>query len=233
MSKMNSPISISEIESGIQLCLSNARELLIDVVTLMDANRHSRALSLLIVSIEEFGKANVVASMSRIPANNTKMWKDAWSDFRQHRNKSTWSIMNSFSDEARKDPRVLSELLNSQYEASPMVERIRQVGFYVDYIEGSGWFTPEKVSRTDIEDWIPTIERIDERFSQLNDSGLLSFDALRIQHEVYTPINEKRVRRKDVRPEEWNQLATLFMETHNTYWKRLVDEGIVQFQPQM
>lgn len=226
--KVDVPITVPQIADGIACCMANAHALYLDAVVLTEAGRPARALSLLISAAEEAGKLSILAGMSRIPTSNQAMWRDAWADFRNHRNKTTWAVIQAFPDQARSQPGLLMMAAAKQYDASPLVERLRQVGLYADYLGGQfGWFSPSSVSETDLADWVEVVEAVLARLSAFADIGLFSVQALQIQHDVYSPLNVQRKRRKDMTTQEWQQIHVACMPAHKQYLIRLVKAGIV------
>ncbi|GAH87557.1 unnamed protein product [marine sediment metagenome] len=55
------------IQEGIDLCLQNVKDLLLECKLLLRKKKYSRAMALSITTLEEIGKINVLRSINRIP----------------------------------------------------------------------------------------------------------------------------------------------------------------------
>jgi AbiV family abortive infection protein len=85
-------LSVRQIADGIAVTLANAREIHQDALLLAAAGRYPRCVALLVSSLEELGKINVLSQMARIPKSNQSLWADAWESFRSHQHKATWGF---------------------------------------------------------------------------------------------------------------------------------------------
>ena len=73
--KYNGKLIIEQISEGIYFCIENATNVFGDACILIKANRFPRALSLLLLAIQEAGKVNILKNMTIISTKNQKLWK--------------------------------------------------------------------------------------------------------------------------------------------------------------
>lgn len=226
--KYKGHLSLEQIAEGIAACLANSTDLFGDGLTLLKAHRYARAMSLFIVGIEEVGKISVLCSMSRIPKNNQPLWEDYWRDFRSHENKATRAYVHTYHDILRQFPEVMASVTSHQLELAPLGERLRQAALYVDFLPTEKtWYSPSDLPESEAELCKERLEAVLVRTRAIAELGLFSPRALKIQQEVYGPINNDRPRRKGAKPEQLKEVAEQSLLAHPVFWRRLVAEGIV------
>lgn len=226
--KYKGHLSLEQISEGIDACLLNARHLLEDGIALFEANRHSRAMSLFIAGVEEVGKVHVLAAMARIPRNNQALWAEHWSDFRSHEYKSTRAIALTYPEEAKARPDLIAQAAMLQYRLSPLAERMRQAGLYVDF-KGNGkqWVTPADVPEAEARRWYSWLAKSLDQTEMGRSIGLYSVAALKIQREVFGPINAKRPRKRQITPAVGLDLMRAGFASQHEFWTRMVASGLV------
>lgn len=228
LEKYKGHLSVSQIAEGIRVTLENARGLFEDAAVMASSGRLARSMALLIATMEEVGKVSDLASMSRIPKHNQKLWADAWESFRKHQHKSTWSFLNTYPDEARSYPAILVNAVCQQYTLAEICERLRQYGLYVDFHAGEKrWLSPKEISEKDVEKWNIHAETALARTEGCAALGLFSERALGLQREVYADFNSRRPRRRDTRPEDLGRALDEGPRLAKLYFRRLVQEGIL------
>ncbi len=224
----NGSITIPVIAVGITAVLHNALSLFDDAKILIAADRFGRAQSLLVAAMEEVGKISVLASMSRIPDSNSVLWGDAWESFRSHEHKSTWAFSQTYEDTLRESEGLLMCAGHQQEGYAPLCERLRQLGLYVDlFPKEMRWLTPDDITLDDATQWRNRAESAISRATLLFEAGVYSVRGLEIQHEVYGDLYTGRKRRKDTSREEAMLIVQRSNQFHRTYYKRLVDEGLL------
>jgi len=228
LEKYKGHLSIPQIAEGIQKALENARRLFEDAAVLASSGRLARSMALLIATMEETGKVSVLASMGRIPKDNQKLWADAWESFRKHQHKSTWSFVGTYPDEARACPALLAIAAGQQLTLAEVCERLRQYGLYVDFhASEKRWLSPQEVSSEDVDRWRDRAEIALARAEGCAELGLFSERAIELQREVYCDFNNARPRRKDTRPDDVERALEDGPRLATTYFRRLVEEGIL------
>jgi AbiV family abortive infection protein len=226
--KYKEPLSIEQLAEGIAACIENASCLFEDAQILIESRRFGRAMSLLIAAMEELGKVSVLAGMSRIPKSNQALWADLWADFRSHEAKGTYAFVNTYPDEARADPDLIQTAAILQYELAPLGERIRQRGVYVDFHgDEKRWLSPQEVTSGDVHAWVQRVATAQNRIQCFQKLGLFSVAALRLQKEVYGPINSKKPKRARLQVRDVEAIKTKALCAHREYFQRLIEQGIL------
>jgi AbiV family abortive infection protein len=228
LEKYKGHLPISQIAEGIRVTLANARGLLEDAALLASSGRWARSMALLIATMEEVGKVSVLASMSRIPKDNQKLWADVWESFRKHQHKSTWSFVSTYPNEAKAHPAILVTAACQQFTLAEVCERVRQYGLYVDYhASEKRWLSPQEVSSQDVETWRVRAEKALTQAEGCASLGLFSERALELQREVYSDFNSTRPRRKDTRPDHLERALEDGPKLATAYFRRLIQEGVL------
>jgi AbiV family abortive infection protein len=135
-------LSLSQVADGVSSCYHNAASLLSDAQLLWENSRHSRALSLTILALEELAK--IPDLHDQYLRENTRIdpiaWNEFWGRFTQHKSKQKRIVAygNIFSRGA-KDPSAadsswspFAHFLSADVVAS--LDIVKQRGFYVDYV---------------------------------------------------------------------------------------------------
>jgi AbiV family abortive infection protein len=221
-------LSIPQLAEGIRVTLENARGLYQDAMALLACGRLARSMALLIATMEEVGKISVLASMSRIPKSNQKLWADAWESFRSHQHKSTWAFVGTYPDEGRSHPELMVTAACQQFTLADIGERCRQYTLYVDYhATEKRWLSPNEISEEDVAKWRARAEAALTRAEACAAANLFSERALELQREVYADFNRRRPRRKDTRPEDLARAVEDAPTLAVIYFRRLIREGVV------
>jgi len=221
-------LSIPQIAEGIRVTLENARGLYQDAMAMLASGRLARSMALLIATMEEVGKVSVLASMSRIPKSNQKLWADAWESFRSHQHKSTWAFVSTYPDETRAHPALVVTAAGQQSTLADIGERLRQYALYVDFhAADKRWLSPREVSESDVTKWHARAEAALARAEACAAAGLFSERAIELQREVYSNFNSTRPRRKDTRLEDLARAVEDGPELAMIYFRRLVQERVL------
>ena len=130
-------LSVDEIGCGMHKCFINACELIQDAELLLEP-RPGRALSLAVLAIEEIAKTVLLANAAARAAKTPLSWKDLEEDLdlRSHKHKQAVfaaygeALLNKIQEEGtwyeQKVPGGLS----------PLLDYMKQLGFYVDVANG-------------------------------------------------------------------------------------------------
>ena len=226
--KYRGHLPVEQIADGIAACIANAEQLRKDGVALLNAGRFARAMSVFITGMEEVGKVSVLCSMARVPHNNQALWKEFWKDFRSHEHKATRAFVHTYDDDARQYPDLIIAASVWQYSLSPLGERLRHAGLYVDFhAKQKRWLSPAEVTEYDARLWLNRLQPALARVQQFAALGLCSPEALAIQRDVYGPINADRPKRKDLTPQDSQNIRDKALAAVREYYRRIVDAGIV------
>lgn len=147
MSKKHLPqcggrLTIKEATDGMNSALDNARRLLNDAKVLLSNERYPSALSLSVLAIEEAGKISIIRHILACPDSELAT---LWRDYRSHRAKNAAWIL---PDLARRGARTLNDLkeaANANGEHTDVLNALKQVGFYTDFIGRRNWSKPDAV----------------------------------------------------------------------------------------
>lgn len=163
------PLSHEQIATGMHLCFCNAKELFQDAELLKKNQRLARALSVVILSLEELAKVALLANGVLYPRKDNAKWKQFWKSFNSHSHKQlVWSVYGG----------LLEKFGNSDYGdrypggLQPLIDKMKQMGFYVNYFNEQ--FVKPSDFAKDNKEWIDWIfdlarKRI-ESFSHLHDT---------------------------------------------------------------
>lgn len=149
------------------LCFRNAASLLQDA-RLLRPTRPERAISLAVLALEETGKIFMLCSLAGEIAGQATSWRKVKRKLTSHRRKQRlFGVYGSA---------VLSEFAKSSgkklYEQpvppglSPLLNRMKQLGFYVDWIDGA-FYSPAQMGEQNAQwaDWL--IPAVEERLSSI------------------------------------------------------------------
>ena len=140
----------------------------------------------------------------------------------------TRAFVHTYADDARQHPKLILAASLSQYALSPLAERIRQVGYYVDFhAQEKRWILPAEVTKHDVELWLNRLEPSLARVQGMADLGLFSTKALKIQREVLGPVNIDRPKRKNLSEDDVKKIQMNTLAAHKDYYRRLVADGIL------
>jgi len=180
------PLNDEQIAHGMHLCFCNAKELLEDASFLKDNGRHSRALSLAILSLEELGKIPLLLNTVLYPKGQNDEWKSFWSSFTSHKSKQlVWTVYGTTLKEY-----FGLDAYDEKYppDLQPLIDKLKQLGFYVAFFEKQ-FIAPRDFIDDNVEwmEWIIELakSRID-KFAQLHSSLDDSMKAVRTSRELIT-----------------------------------------------
>ncbi len=166
--------------------------------------------------------------MARIPKNNQALWAEMWNHFCDHKYKATVAITDTYPDEAREHPELIVSAAMWQGVLAPVAERIRQYGLYADFhaVE-KRWLSPIEVSQDDVARWLNWVEIVLPKLESIQQMGLCSSKALKIQQEVIGALNVGRPKQSKLTD---GNLQTMFASAPDAvreYFRRLVEADIL------
>jgi len=136
-------LSAKEAARGMNAAAKNARRLLEDAKLLLAAGRYPTAVSLSILAIEEAGKLSIIRSI--LSAANEKELKGAWKRYRSHRAKNATWIMPLLAARGARTLWGFREVGNDDAEHTEILDALKQLGFYTDFVGERNWSEPEAV----------------------------------------------------------------------------------------
>jgi AbiV family abortive infection protein len=155
-------LTSEELGRGMHLCFLNASSLVDDAELLLETSP-GRALSLAILALEELGKIFILCNWAAKASFKQVDWAEVSQSIHSHKNKQ--EIFASYG-RAILDRFVFSYKVDFPSNLSPLLDRLKQSGFYVDCFEGQ-FISPQDAGRDNIEwtKWI--ISAAKERLGSL------------------------------------------------------------------
>ena len=153
------PLDKKQIAMGMHLCYKNAEALAGEARLLKENDHRARALSLIILALEELGEIPLIYDMILCRVDDAEAWNKAWRKFQLHKIKL--GVLAIYG-------RRLLRVLGKGYEAElplgvePLADKFKQLGFYVSFFKDQFVF-PEDFAKDNPEwlDWFQAI--LDER----------------------------------------------------------------------
>ena len=133
-------LSVDEIGRGMHKSFKNAAELIADAELLLE-QRPARALSLAVLAVEEIAKVVLLTNAAVRAGNSTISWKDIQKelDLRSHRHKQAVfaaygrAILDKMASITGKDASYKQTVPGG---IGPLLDYMKQLGFYVDVANG-------------------------------------------------------------------------------------------------
>ena len=199
-------LSIDEIGRGMHKSYKNAADLIADAELLLE-HRPERALSLAVLAIEEIAKVVLLMNAAVRARRSTISWKDIQEklDLRSHRHKQAVFaaygrvILDKMASIAGKDMSYKQEVPSG---IGPMLDYMKQLGFYVDVVNGQ-FISPAEFGSHNREwpEWLISAakERL-KRFEPLHETEDKSIEAAHTTSEIISifleAIDEKEFQEK-------------------------------------
>lgn len=231
--KYNGKLTLKQISEGIYFCIENALNIFGDAYILIKANRFPRALSLLLIAIQEAGKVNILKNMLTISAGEQKRWKEEWQKFRKHEVKNSLGQSIEISSEFQDSPgeAFWQQLLYINYFASAR-EKVRQLGLYIDYIaDDKKWWFPNEITKDMVEIVENEVVKILYKLKMEKEIGLFSVKALKIYQEEFRNFHPEIEFNKEYEIEDFGNRFFGLKGPFKKYWNRLIKEGVINKIP--
>ncbi len=125
---------------GINLAKKNSIGLYEDAVTLFEANSFNSSAALAILAIEEAGKPSIIRRI--LTAEDDKELKACWKDYRSHVAKNVLWPAPELMRAGKRRLVDMRGLFSKDSTHRYVLERIKQLAIYSDYLDGTGWHGP-------------------------------------------------------------------------------------------
>lgn len=132
-----------QVDEGVRLSQANALRLLNSARLLLLAGDAPTALSLSVLALEEHGKVKVLKSIGN--AKNSEEVKIGWANYHLHRAKTVAFTEVYASLKGIVEGRALSEFCDKNSDLLPLVDLMKQLGFYTDCSGNCRWHDPKKI----------------------------------------------------------------------------------------
>lgn len=136
----------------------NARALRDEAILLKQNGHHARALSLIILGLEELWKIPMFCDMILLRADDVEAWRKPWKELQSHKVKlGVWPAYGRLL-------RVFGKNYEFEFQPGiePLADKFKQLGFYVSFFKGQ-FLYPENIAEDNYE-WFDYFQKIlDER----------------------------------------------------------------------
>lgn len=184
---------------------SNAIALFEDAVILHKNERFSRANALAILSIEEFGKIDLILKLILTDKSDTKTLRNLWNDFRNHKSKNyKWMYYFLQLENAKID--LVSYLTRKNSNANKFLDDYKMYSFYVDINNAGEIYSPSTITKEDADNMMYIVSAL-----LLNDPGPPPV-------EYYTEYIMFFKDRKSTTQEDWKTFYDILLE------KKIIDK---------
>ncbi|MEP3112645.1 AbiV family abortive infection protein [Nisaea sp.] len=157
LSRCGGKLTLQEATDGMNAAIKNALRLLNDAEILIKHERYATALSLSILAIEEAGKITILRQMLTCEdGEEDRIWKS----YRNHRAKNVMWILPSLAAQGAKSLIELREAANPSGEHTKLLDLIKQLGFYTDFVGNRNWSQPDHVADKNLTESIFSIANI-------------------------------------------------------------------------
>lgn len=232
--RYNGKLTIEQISEGIYFCIENATNIFGDAYILIKANRFPRALSLLLLAIQEAGKVNILKNMTMIPTKNQKLWKKEWKNFRKHETKDFLGHDIKTSSEFNDSPGEYfwQQLLDKTNNFVPEREKVRQLGLYIDYIPSDKkWWSPNEINNKMVKMAESEVTKILYKLQMEKEIGFFSAKALKIYREEFNNFHPEIEFGKEYEIEDFGNRIFGLKGPYKKYFSRLIKEGVLNKIP--
>ena len=232
--KYNGKLTIEQISEGIYFCIENATNIFADAYILIKLNRFPRALSLLLIAIQEAGKVSILKNMSMIPSKNQKLWKKEWNNFRKHETKDFLGHDIKTSSELSDSPGEYfwQQLLYKANNFIPEREKVRQLGLYIDYIPSDKkWWSPNEINKKMVKMVESEVINILSKLQMEKEIGFFSAKALKIYREEFNNFHPEIEFGKEYEIEDFGNRFFGLKGPYKKYLSRLIKEGVINKIP--
>ena len=232
--RYNGKLTIEQISEGIYFCIENATNIFGDAYILIKANRFPRALSLLLLAIQEAGKVNILKNMTMISTKNQNLWKKEWKNFRKHDAKDSLGHNIKVSSEYNDSPgeAFWQLLLCKNNNFSSEREKTRQLGLYTDYFAGDKkWWRPNEINKKLVKIAESEATKILYKLQMEKKIGFFSPKALKIYREEFNNFHPEIELNKEYEIEDFGNRIFGLKGPYKKYFRRLIDEGVLNNIP--
>jgi AbiV family abortive infection protein len=125
------------------VALRNARRLVADAKTLLEAGRYPSAAALAALSIEESGKLTILRSMA--VARDAQEVAQTWKSYRSHQQKNVAWILPQLVSQGARQLDDFRPLFKRDAEHPYLLDQLKQLGFYTDCLGKAHWSEPDAV----------------------------------------------------------------------------------------
>lgn len=131
-----------EATEGMNAAIQNAKRLIDDAEILLGNQRYATAMTLSILAIEEAGKISILRGLLAAPDDKISSY---WRDYRSHKAKNTAWILPELVRRGARTLLGLREAANPDGDHTAILDILKQIGYYTDFVGNRHWSKPEEV----------------------------------------------------------------------------------------
>ncbi len=217
-------LSPAQLAEGITYCYENATSFLEESKMLLNGGKYARSVFLALGCIEEIGNAIILARMAGFPPERQELWNREWENFYRHNykvaeilssSKGYKSLLSTVSDR----PNIVELSYSHDY--------LREKSMFVEYEQASKvWNIPLAFKENEAKVAIEMAEVTVEKRIFLKNDGFYSARSFELKREFYKKIYN-RLKNPNITLLDFEAMEDLSSEVNHSYFKKLVEEGIV------
>lgn len=148
-------IGENQIANGMHLCYMNANALASESRLLKENGHYARALSLVILALEELCKIPIILFAVILENKDSTVWSKYWKQFNSHKFK-----LRIWSQYGKPIPRFKGKGYEGLFPAGieRKVDKFKQLGFYVNFFKGD-FVCPEDFAK-DNSEWLESLAEL-------------------------------------------------------------------------
>lgn len=144
MPRYNGTLTQEQAAEGVRLSQENAIRLLNSARLLLHAGDAPTAMSLAILALEENGKVEILHKIGS--ASNSEDIKKHWKEYRDHKSKTSAFLRDYAEQKGIVGSERVKEFCENNSDMLPLVDLMKQLGFYTDCSGNCHWYYPKKMS---------------------------------------------------------------------------------------
>ncbi len=143
MPRYQGRLTHEQVAEGVRLAQENAVRLLNAARLLLHSGYASIAMSLSILAVEEQGKIKILQKIG--DATDADEINDLWFQYHNHISKTTAFTEGFAKRKGIVGEHELSEFCENNSDMLPLIDLMKQVGFYTDCSRNCHWQDPKKI----------------------------------------------------------------------------------------
>ena len=144
MPRYNGTLTQEQVAEGVRLSQDNAVRLLNSARLLLHDGDAPTAMSLAILALEENGKVEILHKIGS--ASNSEDIKKYWREYRDHKSKTSAFLKDYAAQKGIVGCQEVTEFCEHNSDMLPLVDLMKQLGFYTDCSGNCHWHDPKKIS---------------------------------------------------------------------------------------
>lgn len=147
-----------QIAEGMNAAIENARRLVADAKSLINAAAFPSAAALAILAIEEAGRVSILRALS--VARSEAEVAETWKEYRSHTRKNASWILPQLAAAGAKKLEDFRPICDEVSDHPYVLDQLKQLGFYTDCLGKAHWSKPANVIDEKLARMLVTIAQI-------------------------------------------------------------------------